>query len=592
MRIANMNKRILAITLIMKLLVLLCMMSMPVNVVQAQQPTGTPVPTISGVGTITPVPGSTPTPGPGGIQQIIHRLFFPAETISDALTGILSRAAEREVESLTEQTGDWALMLGEVVQAQSQGYYQAIAQSGLPVAAALAPALFLLRLAIYHWRRLVGDDDSALRVIGDWVLAGVLAVIAGPFLDLIASLGWWIAGATLGETSQLAMAFIQSTTVFSIVGALARVSLFSGILIIGVAVGGILAMAGMLFAFASANAALYVMAVIAAPLAVAGVIPQMRWMRSLWIKAVALLALLPVLAGGIFKASVTLGAFFAGDGLLSILIRLLWLWGATGFLLAIAGILARMTLSTSADALGQLVQGVKAIVSTAVLAGAGAAGGGVLSGGGGGVAAGPSGGAGGTAGGGTGGGGVAGAAVGGTPSASSALRGRHDESILGHYDHAQTLTQRSGMFSALGLRTPAQYTRTQARLHELAARKLDVQRRMARFSSVTSETGEVEEDGSRGFGFSPSVDERLLASFSGTSRDFQEGFSRFAPHIEGAGLDPGAVAQTYPEDTGRMVGAYLEAPQAVEGAENPLMEAARRGGADTFLDDVFGESVE
>ena len=175
------------------------------------------------------------------------------------------------------------------MQAPSRGYYQAIAQSSLPVAAALAPALFLLRLALYHWRRLVGDDDSALKVIGDWVAAGFLAVAAGPFLDLLTELGWWIAGATLGETGQLALAFVQSTTVFSVMDAVAQVSLFSGILVLLMTVGGILAMAGMLFAFGAANAALYVMAVVAAPIAVAAVLRHMRWLRSLWIKAVAVI---------------------------------------------------------------------------------------------------------------------------------------------------------------------------------------------------------------------------------------------------------------------------------------------------------------
>ena len=135
------DRNLAFVHIILKLLILLSITSLPARTVQAQQPTGTPAPTSGGGGTSTPAPGLTPTPGPGGLQQIIHRLFFPAESISDALTGILSRAAESEVESLTEQTGDWALLLGEIVQAPSQGYYQAVAQSSLPVAAALAPAL-------------------------------------------------------------------------------------------------------------------------------------------------------------------------------------------------------------------------------------------------------------------------------------------------------------------------------------------------------------------------------------------------------------------------------------------------------------------
>jgi hypothetical protein len=48
------------------------------------------------------------------------------------------------------------------------------------------------------------------------------------------------------------------------------------------------------------------------------------------------------------------------------------------------------------------------------------------------------------------------------------------------------------------------------------------------------------------------------------------------------------VAQTYPEDTARMVRAYLEDPQGIERAVDPLGEAARRGGGQQFWEDVFG----
>ena len=100
-------------------------------------------------------------------------------------------------------------MIGDIVQAPQEGDYARAAQSSLPVAAALAPALFLLRLALYHWGRLLGEDDSGLQVIGDWVTAGVLAVVAGPFLDMVVRLGWWMQGKVLGETSGLAMQFVE-----------------------------------------------------------------------------------------------------------------------------------------------------------------------------------------------------------------------------------------------------------------------------------------------------------------------------------------------------------------------------------------------
>ena len=584
MRIAIIDKSRFGLILILQLLLLLSLGFAPLPPIQqTQEP---PVPATpdpgGGEGTSPPLdsPEPTSTPEPGGISQIIHRLLFPAETIAEALTNVFAEAAENEAESLREEAGDWSLLLGQIVQAPSRGYYQAIAQSSLPVAAALAPALFLLRLALYHWRRLVGDDDSALKVIGDWVAAGFLAVAAGPFLDLLTELGWWIAGVTLGETGQLALAFVQSTTVFSVMDAVAQVSLFSGILVLLMTVGGILAMAGMLFAFGAANAALYVMAVVAAPIAVAGVLRHMRWLRSLWVKAVAVLALLPVVAGGIFKAGVTLGAFFAGEGLLSLLIRLLWLWGATGFLIALAGILSRVTLSASVGALGQLSQSVKAMMSMAVMAGSVAGGGFAAAGSAGGVAAS----------GGSPSGGAMGTALGGPTSPGGGSGLGNGEAIMGHYDQAAALTQQAGTFGALGLRAPAQYARTQARGHELAARKLELGMRLARFAGYAPGSTDVKNENSEGpdFGFSPTVNRGIANTFSNTVTGFDEGFSGLSEHIEQAGFDPRVVAERYPEDTGRMVSAYLDYPERIDQADEPLLDAARLGGADDFRMDIFG----
>ena len=200
------------------------------------------------------------------ITQIFHHLEFPAETISEALAGIFNKAADQEVSSMSEEVAHWTLVIGEIVQAPSQGDYSKVAQSSLPTAAALAPALFLLRLALYHWGRLLGDDDSGLRVVGDWVTAGALAVVSGPFLDLIVRLGWWMVGKVIGETGLLAMDFIKSTTATSVVLGLANLTFLSGLISISLALGSLLAIGGMLFAFASANAVLFILAVLAPPL--------------------------------------------------------------------------------------------------------------------------------------------------------------------------------------------------------------------------------------------------------------------------------------------------------------------------------------
>ena len=338
--------------------------------------------------TLTPTPTVTPTPTPpdGGsstitnISQIFHHLVFPAETISEALAGIFDKAADKEVRAMSEEVASWTVVIGEIVQAPSNGDYSKVAQSSLPVAAALAPALFLLRLALYHWGRLLGDDDSGLRVVGDWVTAGVLAVVSGPFLDLIVRLGWWMVGKVIGEAGGLAMNFVSSTTATSVVLGLSNLSFLGGLISIGLSIGSLLAIGGMLFAFASANAVLFILAVLAPPLAIASVLPQAGWLRSLWMKAVILIALLPIVAGGVFKAGLAASYLFDKQGLLSAIIRVIWLWGATGLLLSLAGILGKMTISTTADAFGQMVKAVQQIVSIGALAasGVGAAGAGAV----------------------------------------------------------------------------------------------------------------------------------------------------------------------------------------------------------------------
>jgi hypothetical protein len=395
----------------------------------------------------------------------------------------------------------------------------------------------------------------------------------------------------LGETSQLALAFVQATSVFNALSGLNQVSLFSPILYLGASLGGVLAMVGMLFAFGVAQAVMFVMAVLGPPIAVATVIPQMRWMRSLWLKAVAILALLPLVAGGVFKASVSLGLIFSGSGILSLLIRLLWLWGAVGFLLALVGILGRVTLSASVDALKQAAGAVKAIVATAAMAATVGATGAGAGGGSAGVAGAV--GSGSPSGGGTGSGGSTSAA---TPASYGDSGGEtdpaaYDEAMLQHYSQAQTLTRQAGTFGALGLHAPAQYAQNQAHQHELAARQLALQQRLTRYQrgEGPEQPTENHPDGSGDLvrlGFSPSVNRALLSGYSGSPQEFQQHFEQLSPRIEEAGLDPSIVAQTFPREIGQMVRAYQDDLQGIEASPTPLLEAARRGNA-TNLQNIF-----
>jgi hypothetical protein len=513
--------------------------------------------------TPSPPPTATPTPpddgGGGGsvISQIFHHLVFPAETISEALFKIFNKAAEKETRQMSEDVARWTGVMGEIIQAPSQGDYNRVAQSSLPVAAALAPALFLLRLALYHWGRLLGDDDAGLRVVGDWVTAGALAIAAGPFLDLIIRLGWWMVGKVVGETGLLAMEFVKSTTATSAVLGLNNLTFLGGLISIGLSLGSLLAIAGLLFAFASSNAVLFILAVLAPPVAIASVLPQARWLRSLWIKAVLLIALLPVVAGGIFKAGLSASYMFDKQGLLSAVIRVIWLFGATGLLLSLAGILSKMTLTASVDAIGGMIKAAKQIVSIGALAASGA-----------GVAAGAGAGAAGAAGAGT-----TGASASGMAGASEALSG--GEAAMSHLNAAQDLTGRAATFDALGLKAPASFNRAQAHSHELAARQAELGERMQRFGGA--QAARPTQSQGQNFGFSSSVNSAIGSSFQGSPQDFQKGFSGLSPHISQNGLDPNTLAAQYPEDTSRMVQAYLDHGDEINSASNPLQSAMKLG---------------
>jgi len=510
----------------------------------------TPTPTVTV--TVTPTP---PTGGGGNtsttISQIFNHLIFPAETISEALAGIFDKAADKEVRAMSEEVARWTSVIGEIVQAPSQGDYSTVAQSSLPVAAALAPALFLLRLALYHWGRLLGDDDSGLRVIGDWVTAGVLALASGPFLDLIVRLGWWMVGKVIGETGALAISFVENTTATSILLGLANQTFLGSLLNIGLSIGSLLAIGGMLFAFASANAVLFILAVLAPPLAIASVLPQATWLRSLWMKAVILIALLPIVAGGVFKAGMAASTWLGQQGLLSAILRVVWLWGATGLLLSLAGILGKMTISTTADAFGGMIKAAQQIVSIGMLAasGVGAAGAGAVG------AAGATTGAGASA----------------TSTATSGLTGA--EAAIGHLNAAQQLTQQAGNLEAMGLRAPAAYNRSLAHGHELAARQAELGERMQRFNGAPSTSP------SDDFGFSPSVNASIQSSFNGSPQEFQQGFQAMSADITQHGMDPNVFAAQYPQETAQMTRAYLDHSEEIMTARDPLMRASELGNA-------------
>jgi hypothetical protein len=397
---------------------------------------------------------------------------------------------------------------------------------------------------------LLGDDDSGLRVVGDWVTAGVLTIASGPFLDLIVRLGWWMVGKVIGETGMLAVNFVETTTASSVLLGLANLTFLGSLLSIGLSIGSLLAIGGMLFAFASANAVLFILAVLAPPLAIASVLPQAGWLRSLWLKAVVLIALLPIVAGGVFKAGMAASTWMGQQGLLSAILRVIWLWGATGLLLSLAGILGKMTISTTADAFGGMIKAAQQIISIGALAasGVGAAGTGAV--------------------------GAAGASAGATETAASGgLTGA--EAAMSHLNAAGQLTQKAGNLDAMGLHAPAAYNRSLAHGHELAARQAELGERMQRFGGVTSASTPASQD----FGFSSSVNSSIQSNFNGSPQEFQQGFQAMSTDIAKHGMDPNAFAAQYPEETAHMTRAYLDHPEEIITARDPLYRASELGNA-------------
>ncbi len=212
-----------------------------------------------------PDPTPTPQPPPGGvvtsIQMIIHNLKFDSSKISEALSKVFSAAADDSESERQAELQTWTGVLSQLVQAPVANAYSTIARSSLKVAGSLAIALFILRLAMYQWNKMLGSEDSPLQVLGDWLTSGVLAVASGPFLDLVVRLGWWTMAAVLGETAGLAGTFIKSMAAPTFVNSALLTLLPGGLIIqaivsIALGIGSLLALAAMLFAFGVAQATL------------------------------------------------------------------------------------------------------------------------------------------------------------------------------------------------------------------------------------------------------------------------------------------------------------------------------------------------
>ena len=525
------------------------------------------------------------------MTEVFYNLVFPAQTVGDALGKVFTDMATGQTNSLVGDYAKWYQAIGEIIQAPSAGVYSTVAHSSWPVAAALAPALFILRIALYHWNRLLGEEDSAQRAAGDMITALVLAVLCGWFLDLIVRLGWWMVGAACGETGVMAVDFVKDMSVEGIIQNIISAGNFSAmwpIIFIAVELGAVLAIAGMLMAFAAANAGLFLLAIIGPSIAIASAIPQMRWMRSLWLKAVSVIALLPLVAGGIFKSVTYMTNMFSPGGMLALFIRLMWLWGATGAMLSLAGILGKLTITTTTDAIGQLVNAVKGIVDIAGVAALGVATGGA------GLAAGGAGALGAT-------GETLGAGLGaGAEATSLASTGGETGSLAqagSQLTSPQGLNKVSGWAQAFGLNKTSGFARSLSNDPSLAAREAELTGRMNNFGKGNQESGSAETSTAPGAGTSsgagedigvPATDEvrqKVLQGFHGSAEDFRSTYAEMA-HLFPGSVTADAFIARYPEQAGVMASIYQHERNAINTSKDPLWDLSQRAGLP--YEDAFG----
>lgn len=550
-------------------------------------------------GTPPPQPDPTPTPQPPSgsvvtsIQKIIHNLKFDSSKISEALSKVFTAAAEDSESERQAELQTWTGVLSQLVEAPVAKAYSTIARSSLKVAGSLAVALFILRLAMYQWNRMLGSEDSPLQVLGDWLTAGALAVASGPFLDLIVRLGWWTMAAVLGETAGLAGTFITSMAAPTFVNSALLTLLPGGMIIqaivsIALGIGSLLALAAMLFAFGVAQATLYSLAAIGPSVAVSSVIPEMKWLRSLWIKGAVIVALMPIMAGGIFKAGIGVAAKTVGlGGMMEGVFRVLWLFGAAGLLLSVTGILFRITLGAAGEAVQKMWDVAKGVAGTIALVGAVAATGGAA-----GIGAGVGAGTGMTAttvGTGTGAGETLAAGGGGGLGGGIGMGGLN--SALGSLEKASTMNTMSNIFQSMGLQQHSHVASGLARGHELDARRADLATRISNFGGGGGNNNN--QGSSIGIdGLSSRAAEKLLEGFGGSADELRQVFPTIGTKLERAGFPSiSAAANQYPHELGRMAQLYRADPDRYNSAPDMLYALAQDANATGMQGALSGRPI-
>jgi hypothetical protein len=209
---------------------------------------------------------------------------------------------------------------------------------------------------------------------------------------------------------------------------------------------------------------------------------------------------------------------------------------------------------------------------------------------------------------------AAAASPGGNGFSANAASGDGFSQALGHYQEAQGLTAKARGLSAMGLRGAAQFAQSLSQEHQIAGRQAELSERMQRLAEPEDEFAAFEagmpsthqsptqaapvsasEPLVPGLRLSDSVSRRVMANFPGTHQEFgaaYQGLSQAVQDKEGSRFRLDAILAAHPEETARMVGAYKADPGAIQGADQPLRQAAIASWSNRVLFEAYGEKLK
>jgi len=320
----------------------------------------------------TPAPAPTPNPPLSQTQQpvnITNRFIFETSTLSGAVERTVQKDSEKFSQGIEAVFADLVSVANRISDASSFVVdYADVSRKYFPVAAAVAPLFFVLRLLVYQWSRLGGDQDSIPSVVLDYATAVIFALLIGPLANLIHKFVYWLpanfglGSITLPSVLMAGLSIgINSYGVFftAIMVALYTISLF--------------AIAAFLIGYLSAFVVLYVVAAIGPIVAVVSVVPQLRWIRNTIIKVTGLVMLLPLLGLVVMKSVQSIVPQLNIGGFFPLLARTVLYAGAASIMFSAATVIGKFSWGAMGEGIKGTVRAIGAGVLAATTGGAGAA---------------------------------------------------------------------------------------------------------------------------------------------------------------------------------------------------------------------------